>query len=94
MQIHPFIDGNGRTSRLLMNLILVNQGYQIIDFDRDVRDRYYDAIENADKQGYKEYVFYDLIAELEIKAQKEFMRINRMEYPGPVTPTPPSGPCG
>ncbi|QEP45007.1 Fic family protein [Ectothiorhodospiraceae bacterium BW-2] len=47
--IHPFIDGNGRTARLVMNLILLKNGYPItvIHSDRDQRLAYYNALETA-----------------------------------------------
>ncbi|MCU7882543.1 MAG: Fic family protein [Candidatus Thiodiazotropha sp. (ex Lucinoma aequizonata)] len=43
VNIHPFIDGNGRTSRLVMNLHLLQQGYPItiIDSEMDKRQEYY-----------------------------------------------------
>ena len=43
VNIHPFIDGNGRTSRLVMNLYLLQQGYPItiIDSEMDKRQEYY-----------------------------------------------------
>lgn len=40
--IHPFIDGNGRTGRLLMNLELMQNGYPAIDIKFTDRRRYYD----------------------------------------------------
>lgn len=43
--IHPFIDGNGRVARLLMNLILMRYGYPIAIIGRDDRLRYYDALD-------------------------------------------------
>lgn len=47
--IHPFIDGNGRTARLIMNLVLLQHGYPIAILKGDVTSRlaYYDALEAA-----------------------------------------------
>ncbi len=43
--IHPFIDGNGRTGRLLINLELMKEGYPPIDIKFAQRKRYYDAFD-------------------------------------------------
>lgn len=43
--IHPFIDGNGRTGRLLINLELMKEGYPPIDIKFTDRKRYYDAFD-------------------------------------------------
>ncbi len=47
--IHPFVDGNGRTARLLMNLIFMRAGYPAIVIPSDSTSRlaYYDALESA-----------------------------------------------
>lgn len=51
--IHPFIDGNGRTSRLLMNLILLQNGYPlaILKGDAQSRLKYYETLEAAQTQS-------------------------------------------
>ncbi len=46
-QIHPFVDGNGRTARILMNLILMRLGYTICIITREDRQRYYDSLEES-----------------------------------------------
>lgn len=56
--VHPFIDGNGRTARLLMNLILLQNGFPIAILKGDTENRlkYYHALEvaqvNHDKQPF------------------------------------------
>ena len=47
-RIHPFIDGNGRVGRLLMNLLLVRLGFPPAIIQKRFRDRYLDALNRAD----------------------------------------------
>ena len=51
--IHPFIDGNGRTSRLVMNLILLRHGFPIasISGSPDGREGYYNALQTKQTGG-------------------------------------------
>jgi len=48
-QIHPFLDGNGRTGRLLLNLLLVRLGYPPAIIYKGNRSRYLAALRRADK---------------------------------------------
>lgn len=54
--IHPFIDGNGRVARLLMNLILMRHGFPIAVITREDRMRYYDALEEAQSSDMTSFV--------------------------------------
>ena len=46
--IHPFVDGNGRTARLVMNLLLMRQGYPPTVILRTNRQQYYRVLAEAD----------------------------------------------
>ena len=48
VNIHPFSDGNGRTGRLLMNVLLMQKGYPLAVILKNDRKKYYDALSRAD----------------------------------------------
>ncbi|MCT4507838.1 MAG: Fic family protein [Tepidibacter sp.] len=60
--IHPFIDGNGRTSRLLLNLELMKNGYPPIVIRNENRIKYYNALDKAHTTNQHDD-FIDLVVE-------------------------------
>lgn len=74
VKIHPFIDGNGRTSRLLMNLDLMNHGYNPVIIRKEDRLEYYAALDKAHTTG--DYTdFIKLITKLEIEILNKYLEL-------------------
>jgi len=49
--VHPFIDGNGRVGRLLMNFILHKNGYPMVNIPNSKKNDYYDVLDKAQTEG-------------------------------------------
>jgi Fic family protein len=68
--IHPFIDGNGRTSRLLLNLELMKSGYPPLIIRNENRIKYYNALDKAhttmDNMDFIELVIEELNRTLDL----------------------------
>lgn len=78
--IHPFMDGNGRVARLIMNLALIQDGYQLAIIPPMLRSEYYDNIRRYQNHG-KSESFCDFIAERVYETQKEIMRLLHIPLP-------------
>ena len=75
--IHPFVDGNGRTSRLVMNLELLKSGYPLINIKSQDKSEYYQALDLAHTQG--DYSSFDLfVAKNVLDRLKEIKRFCRL----------------
>ena len=74
VKIHPFIDGNGRTSRLIMNLDLMNSGYNPVIIKKESRLKYYEALDKAHTTGnYTDFV--KLVTKLEVEMLKKYLEL-------------------
>ena len=74
VKIHPFVDGNGRTSRLVMNLSLMNSGYLPVIVKKDKRLEYYNALDKA-HMTYDYTDFIKLVNELEIEMLNKYLEL-------------------
>ena len=54
--IHPFFDGNGRTVRLAMNLLLMRKGFPPAIILKNDRKKYYDALNQANNGNYQKLI--------------------------------------
>lgn len=74
VKIHPFVDGNGRTSRLIMNLDLMNNGYNPVIIKKEDRLKYYEALDKVHTTGnYTDFV--KLINKLEIEMLNKYLEL-------------------
>lgn len=74
--IHPYIDGNGRTSRLIMNMILLRHGFTIANLkgDNESRLKYYRSL-NKIQSEHDSTDFYHLILDASIESLQEHINL-------------------
>jgi Fic family protein len=86
--IHPFIDGNGRVGRLLLNFELMKAGLPPVNVKFTDRERYYDCFSHYRENGndasrmtalIKEYAIYELKRYIEIAEQSDSLRNSQPE---------------
>jgi Fic family protein len=72
--IHPFVDGNGRTVRLVMNLGLLQSGYVVTIIPPILRHQYIDTLKQSQCAG-NDSPFFELIASAVYESQKDYLRL-------------------
>ena len=76
VKIHPFVDGNGRTSRMIMNYQLLASGFLPVSIAKENRLEYFETLEAYAVEGDLN-PFANMIAELEEQRLDEYLGISR-----------------
>ena len=71
--IHPFGDGNGRITRLIMNFILNRKKYPLLDIPYEGRNSYYNALERSQIKK-EDRIFLQWLAKKYIKEYKRYLK--------------------
>ncbi len=73
VNIYPFIDGNGRVARLLMNLALLQAGYNITIIPPVLRADYIRVLQESNHNNFEPFI--NFISEVVFESQKEYLKI-------------------
>jgi Fic family protein len=71
--IHPFGDGNGRISRLIMNFVLAKKKYPMLDIPYEERNSYYNALERSQVKK-EDRIFLQWFIKKYIKEHKRYLK--------------------
>ena len=85
INIHPFYDGNGRTARIFLNILLMACGYPAIIIKEDLKRPYYQLLADIQSYGGKADLFYAFIGERILETQKlvlDALEGKEIEEPG------------
>ena len=73
--IHQFIDGNGRTGRLILNLELIKVGMRPVNIKFADRHKYYDCLDHYYSNDYTPEMLIQLITDYEVEALERHIKI-------------------
>ena len=70
--IHPFVDGNGRVARALLNFVLERHGYPTLYLGLEHREKYLDAVAEGNRENYKPVV--DFLCEVYLRQHNAILK--------------------
>lgn len=79
IKIHPFRDGNGRTSRILLNYMLVREGYPTVTIRGIFKDKYFSALDSAIEEGNYSQIISMIVNELEQRCEQYLNLITKLD---------------
>lgn len=68
LAIHPFYDGNGRTARVISNLILISYGFPPFYIKENEKNNYYQYLTDIQSHGGEPDLFYEFMADLVLRS--------------------------